>query len=83
MYYAEKILQKGGKSVMDNSLNVPIWEKYSLSIKEAANHFNIGENKIRKMANENPDADWVLWNNTRVLIKRQKFESYLNKIGCI
>ena len=83
MYYAEKILQKGGKSVMDNSLNVPIWEKYSLSIKEAANYFNIGENKIRKMANENPDADWVLWNNTRVLIKRQKFESYLNKIGCI
>ena len=68
---------------MDNSLNVPVWEKYSLSIKEAANYFNIGENKIRKMANENSDADWVLWNNTRVLIKRQKFESYLNSIGCI
>lgn len=83
MYYAEKILQKGGKSVMNNSLNVPIWEKYSLSIKETANYFNIGENKIRKMANENPDADWVLWNNTKVLIKRQKFESYLNRIGCI
>ena len=60
---------------MNNSLNVPIWEKYSLSIKEAAHYFNIGENKIRKMANENPDADWVLWNNTKVLIKRQKFET--------
>jgi hypothetical protein len=68
---------------MNNSLNVPIWEKYSLSIKEAAHYFNIGENNIRKMANENPDADWVLWNNTKVLIKRQKFESYLNRIGCI
>ena len=34
---------------MNNSLNVPIWEKYSLSIKEAAHYFNTGENKIRKM----------------------------------
>ena len=63
--------------------NVPVWEKFTLSIKEAAAYFNIGENKIRTIANNNGDADWVLWNNTKVLIKRQKFEKYIDGLNCI
>lgn len=70
-------------NVKDNSRGIPIWEKYSLSAKEAASYFNIGENKIRTIANENRDADWVLWNNSKMLIKRKKFENYLDKINSI
>lgn len=66
-----------------NNNIIPIWEKYNLSIKEAASYFNIGENKIRTIANENKNADWVLWNNTKVLIKRKNFEKYLNNVNCI
>lgn len=66
-----------------NNNTIPIWEKYNLSVKEAASYFNIGENKIRTIANENKNADWVLWNNTKVLIKRKKFENYLNTVNCI
>ena len=66
-----------------NNNNVPVWEKFTLSIKEAAAYFNIGENKIRTIANNNRDADWVLWNNTKVLIKRQKFEKYIDGLNCI
>ena len=29
---------------------VPIWEKSNLTIEEAAAYFNIGENKLRKLA---------------------------------
>ena len=66
-----------------NKNNVPVWEKFTLSIKEAAAYFNIGENKIRTIANNNRDADWVLWNNTKLLIKRQKFEKYIEGLNCI
>ena len=39
--------------------DVPIWEKYTLTIEEAAKYFRIGENKLRKLAEENPSAGWV------------------------
>jgi len=45
---------------MINDDDVPIWEKYTLTIEEAAKYFRIGENKLRKLAEENPAAGWVL-----------------------
>lgn len=62
---------------------VPLWEKYTLSIDEAAEYFRIGVNKLRKLANENQDADWVLWNSNRVQIKRKKFEKYIDSLNYI
>ena len=43
-----------------NHTDVPIWEKYTLTIEEAAKYFRIGENKLRKLAEENPNANWVM-----------------------
>ena len=40
-----------------NQTDVPIWEKYTLTIVEAAKYFHIGENKLRKLAEENPAAN--------------------------
>ena len=62
---------------------IPFWEKYTLSIEEAAAYFRIGENKIRKMINDNRDADYILWNNTRAQIKRKKFENYIDRISVL
>ena len=31
-----------------SNADVPIWEKYTLTIDEAAKYFRIGENKLRK-----------------------------------
>ena len=33
-----------------NNNDVPIWEKYTLTIEEAAKYFRIGESKLRKLA---------------------------------
>jgi hypothetical protein len=33
-----------------NNADVPIWEKYTLTIEEASKYFRIGENKLRKLA---------------------------------
>lgn len=62
---------------------IPFWEKYTLSIEEAAAYFNIGRDKLRKLVSENPDADFILRNNTKVQIKRKKFENYIDRISVI
>ncbi len=62
---------------------VPVWEKYTLSIEEAAAYFRIGENKLRRLVGENRDAEFILWNNTRPQIKRTLFEKYIDKCSLI
>lgn len=61
-------------------VDIPIWEKFTLSIEEAASYFRIGENKLRQIINENRNADFILWNGNRPQIKRQKFEATLNNM---
>ena len=36
-----------------SEIYVPISEKYTLTIEEASKYFRIGENKLRKLAEEN------------------------------
>lgn len=57
-----------------NNADVPIWEKYTLTIEEASKYFRIGENKLRKLAEENPTAGWIFLNGNRIQIKRKQFE---------
>lgn len=35
-------------STVENKCQVPIWEKFALTVNEAMQYFNIGEKKIRK-----------------------------------
>ena len=46
--------------------------------KEAAVYFHIGENNIRNIINQNPDADFWFWNGNRKQIKRKLFEQYMD-----
>ena len=64
-------------------IEIPVWEKYTLSIEEAAAYFRIGENKLRKIISENQDADYVLWNGNRPQIKRKKFEKLIDDLSTI
>lgn len=57
---------------------VPIWEKSNLTLKEAAEYFNIGTDKLREITNEE-SCDFVLFVGTKRLIKRLKFEKFLEK----
>ena len=38
---------------------MPFWEQYALTIEEAASYFRIGEKKLRQIANDNIDADFL------------------------
>lgn len=60
-------------------MQVPIWQKYTLSVQEAAKYFRIGDKKLRKLIDEKPDAEFILWNGSRPQIKRRLFEQYVDK----
>lgn len=62
---------------------VPVWEKYALTIYEAAEYFGIGEHRLRALVRENRQADFVLWIGVKVEIKRKLFEEFLNEINAL
>ena len=57
---------------------VAIENKYALTVKEAAEYFNIGEHRIRELTDQK-DCPFVLWVGSKRLIKRNVFEKYLEK----
>ena len=62
---------------------IPIWKKFTLTIQEAAQYFNIGEKKLRKLAQDYSDYGFVLQNGSKVLIKREKFEEFIDATGSV
>jgi len=60
----------------ENTL-VPVSEKYTLTIKEAAAYFNIGIKKLRRIAEDNLGTVAVYCGN-RFLIIRPKFEEFIS-----
>lgn len=55
---------------------LPVSEKYMLTIKEAASYFNIGTKKMRSIAEDNLGNIAVYCGN-RFLIIRPKFEDFI------
>ena len=64
-------------------VTVPVWEKYMLSIEEAAEYFGIGDKKLRKLVEENPDKNFILMNGNRARIKRRLFEAYVDSLSAV
>lgn len=58
---------------------VPIWNKACLTIAEAAEYSNIGINSLEKLLND-PHCNFVLYVGRKRLVKREKFESFLEQI---
>ena len=63
--------------------DIPIWERYTLTIEEASKYFRIGENKLRRLAEGNKNADWLIMNGNRIQIKRKQFEKIIDKLDAI
>lgn len=64
-------------------MDIPIWEKYMLTIEEAAIYFRIGEKKLRRIAEENRDSKWVIMNGNRLQIIRTGLERFLEEVETI
>lgn len=57
---------------------IPIWEKLTLTIKEASEYSNIGQNRIRELAKD-PRNDIALFVGKKILIKRKEFEKIITR----
>ena len=62
---------------------IPYWEKYMLTLREAAEYFHIGEKKMRQIVDDNLDANFLLESGNRTMIKRKLFEEYLDRASVI
>ena len=62
--------------------NIPLNEKYTLTIKEAAAYFNIGVMKMRRLAEEHTSS-FSIYSGNRYLIIRTKFEEFLVETSTI
>ena len=48
---------------------IPVWERYALTVTEAAEYYHIGETKLRRLAEEHPDADFIIMNDNSMYAK--------------
>lgn len=62
---------------------ISLWQKYTLSVEEAAKYFRIGRAKLCKLIEENANSPYILWNGNRPQIKRKLFEEYIDKLNVI
>lgn len=58
-------------------ITVPVCQKITLTIEEAAKLSNIGVNKIHELA-RNPRCNFVLYVGKKKLIKRKEFEQFIS-----
>lgn len=55
---------------------IPLWEKANLTIEEAAEFSNIGQNKISALL-KSPRCPFVLYVGKKKLVKRKEFERFI------
>ena len=61
---------------MEETNNIPINQKLTLTIKEASIYSNIGINKIDSMLRA-PNCPFVLYVGNKKLVKRKEFEEFI------
>ena len=66
----------------ESKVMVPVCEKYTLTIREAAAYFNIGMKKLRRLAEENTGR-FAIFSGNRYLIIRTKFEEFLQNTSTL
>jgi 3-oxoacyl-[acyl-carrier-protein] synthase III len=52
---------------------IPLYEKMNLTIEQASEYSNIGENTLRQYIKDNPNERFILYVGKKILIKRKEF----------
>lgn len=74
--YRNKIQNAKRKYREEKNNLVPVWERATITLEEAAAYTGIGVRKLREMTDE-PTCDYVMWVGNRRMIKRRKLDEYL------
>ena len=65
------------KYMEQNKKQIPVERKINLTIAEAAEYSNIGQNRIEKLL-KSPNCPFVLYVGAKKLVKRREFEQFLS-----
>lgn len=63
---------------MNKTVNVPICEKATLTIEEAAEYSNIGQNRLCVLLKD-PRCTFVLYVGKKKLVKRREFDQFISQ----
>lgn len=74
----ETVFSVKRKRSVHRSPEVPLWEKSSLTINEAAEYCGVGRAKLRELATRE-DCSFVLYVGKKQLIRREKLDEYLDR----
>ena len=74
-----ELVERLDDEVEEGFVDVPIWRKTALTIREAAAYSNIGINRLDRML-RTPGCTFVLWVGTKKLVKRIAFEKFLEDV---
>ena len=73
-----KVIEFEAKNKPDAKCHVPICEKYALTIEEAAEYSNIGQNRLSELLKA-PRCPFVLFVGRKKLVKRKEFEKFISE----
>lgn len=68
---------------MSTEINIDTKDKYCLTIEEASEYFHIGQKKMCQLAAERMDSGLFIQNGVKVLVKRKRFEAFLDDVTSI
>lgn len=74
----QKLIWRKTEMSTETVEKVPIAQKITLTIREAAEYSNIGINRIDNML-RSPGCTFVLFVGTKKLVKRKEFEAFISK----
>ena len=76
--YGKSSEKKERNYLRDEERSVPVWEKSMLTLKEAAQYFGIGINKLRELTDAE-NCPYVLFVGNKRMIKRRVLDTYLEQ----
>ena len=81
-----EVLVMGNSEIVERfksrSSEVPLWHRQNISVEEASGYTGLGRDTIYSLTQED-DCDFVLKVGHRTMIKRKKFENYLENLSSI
>ena len=80
LYFQDAHIFKPKKVQITNNRRpeIPVWERSSLTIDQAAVYCGVGKDKLRELT-DREDCPFVLWVGSKRLIRRKKLDEYLDK----
>jgi len=64
---------------VSNDKTIAFYNRYLLTVDEAAAYFHIGAKKLYELINNHEGATWILYSGNRLMIKKDMFAKWLDQ----